>query len=168
MHLSSVCALLVAGALTVPFAACGGSDDASGSSDAATEESREDNAQDTARTKLEQCLRDQGLEIPAGRSSGSGGRQQLSEADREQLREAMDGPCAKHRDEAFSTAGVSEDRQEFEDAAVKFQACMRDEGIDVPDQPGASAGGAQIDPNDPDVQAAMEKCQEFRPGNGGR
>ena len=52
---------------------------------------------------------------------------------------------------------------------------MRDEGVEVPDITaggGPPGGGEQLDQDDPDVQAAMEKCQgelpQGAPGGRGR
>jgi hypothetical protein len=154
--------VLLLGAVAL-VAGCGGSEDAAGT------QSQEDNARDTARTKLEQCLRDNGVDPPGG----GAGITQLSEAEREKFQEAIDGPCAEYREDAIGDLSPEEE-QELQDARVRFQDCMRDEGIDVP-SPGSGGGLAQIDPDDPDVQAAMEKCQAElppqigggRPGGGG-
>jgi hypothetical protein len=61
-------------------------------------------------------------------------------------------------------SGSEEDEAEAnaQDARVEFAQCMREEGVDVPDpQPGQEGfvvGGGEIDPNDPAVKAAREKC----------
>jgi hypothetical protein len=52
---------------------------------------------------------------------------------------------------------------EFEDAMVEFAGCMRDNGIDFPD-PGDGGGliigpGSDIDPEDPEFQAAEAECK---------
>jgi hypothetical protein len=43
----------------------------------------------------------------------------------------------------------------------QFLDCLRDEGIDVPDDPGQARGA--IDPSDPELQRAMQACHELRP-----
>jgi hypothetical protein len=147
--------LLAALALAVPAVGCGGSDDA----DPAASQSQEDNAQDTARAKLEQCLRDQGVERPEQPG-------QLSEAQADEFREAIEGPCREYREDAIGDLSP-EEQQEFQDALVKWQACMRDQGIDIPD--GAPGQTSQFDPEDPDFQAAAEQCEGILPEQvGGR
>jgi hypothetical protein len=142
--------LLAAAALAL--AACGGGDGGG-----TTSESTRDNAQDTARTKLEQCLRDQGLDV----GGGSAAIGQLSEADRLRLQEAIEGPCAEFREDAVGEVSPAE-QQEFEDARTRFLDCLRNEGVE------ANAGGglAQLDPDDPEVQDAVEKCQALMPDIG--
>jgi hypothetical protein len=63
--------------------------------------------------------------------------------------------------------------QDLEEALLAFAECMRDEGVNVPDPQidedgrltfGAGIGG--IDPNDPDVEAAFEACQDRLPDIG--
>jgi hypothetical protein len=163
--------LLVVGALALAPAAvgCGDSDDSGGASDPASSQSQQDNAQDTARTKLNQCLRDNGVE-PPGQGGQGGGLGQLSEAEQQKFRNAIEGPCADLRDDAIGDTSPEQD-QEFQDAAVKFRDCMRDEGIDLgtgtPGAGGGSGGLSQLDTDDPQVQEALEKCQDLLPQFGG-
>jgi len=99
------------------------------------------------------------------------------------------------RDEEFRTAredcgellqGVAlgfqqTDRTEFDDQLLEFAACMRDNGVDMPDPdftefgPGLGAPGegegrggpfGDIDRSDPDFQAAQEACQDILAGFG--
>ena len=61
-------------------------------------------------------------------------------------------------------------RQEFQDAFAKFSACMRQNGVDIPD-PGSGSGppaggGGQLDQSDPKVQAATKACQDKLPQRG--
>jgi hypothetical protein len=113
----------------------------------------EETARDTARTKLLQCLREQGLEKPA---------QALGGRDREKLDEALEGPCKEHTADAFGGTDPRKD-PELQDALARFQACMRDEGVAF--EPG------QVDRTDPQVQEAMQACRDDLPDNlrgGGR
>ena len=57
----------------------------------------------------------------------------------------------------------------MQDAALEFAQCMRDKGYDFPDptfnEDGGmmfqrGAGDDELDPNDPQVQADMNECQE--------
>lgn len=71
-------------------------------------------------------------------------------------------------EEESSTTEPSEDPEE---ALLAYTQCMREEGIDLPDPdftpaPEGEEGGGRFefglggaDPNDPDFQAAQEKCQ---------
>jgi hypothetical protein len=59
--------------------------------------------------------------------------------------------------------------EDFQQAALEFTQCMRDHGIDMPDpdfsegRVGVQIGGPEsdIDPSDPDFQAAQEECGEI-------
>jgi hypothetical protein len=165
----SIRVLLLVGALALAPAAvgCGDSDDSRGASDPANSQSQQDNAQDTARTKLEQCLRDNGVEPPSQGGHG-GGVAQLSETARQKFQDVIEGPCAEFRDDVIGDVSP-EQQQEFQDAAVRFRDCMRDEGIDLgTGTPGAGGGGlAQLDTDDPQVQEALEKCEDMMPQFGG-
>lgn len=160
---------LTAGLSAAALAACGaGSAAPVGAAGSANADER-----DAARVKLTQCLRDNGVDVPdgGGPAAGAGGR--LSEADREKRREAIQGPCKALRDAAFGEIS-EEDRQERQDAFATFAQCMRDNGVDVPDLAGGDGpggGGAlrRLDPDDPDVEAAREACQDKLPQRpGGR
>jgi hypothetical protein len=162
--------LLLVGALALALTAigCGDADDSGGTSDPASSQSQQDNAQDTARTKLNECLRDNGVEPPSQGGQGVG-MGHLSEAEQQKFRDAIGGPCADLRDDVIGDVSP-EQHQEFQDAAVKFRACMRDEGIDLgTGTPGAGSGGGlgQLDTDDPHVQEALEKCQDLLPQLGG-
>lgn len=93
----------------------------------------------------------------------------------------MQGPCKKYQSAAFGNI-TPQQRQEFQDAFVKFSACMRQNGVNIPTPNfngggagGGAGGGTQrrggglggINRNDPKVKAALQKCQSSLP-NGGR
>jgi hypothetical protein len=162
-------ALLVILACGLAVAACGDSDSsASDGSNSSPGASSSSNEQDAARVRLQNCLRENGIDLPEG-GGGPGGGGQSGEPpniDRDELEKAMEA-CEEFRDDAFGDV-TEEDRQELEDAFTKFSQCMRDEGVDVPDVEfggggGPPGGGEQLDRDDPDVQAAMEKCQDELP-----
>ena len=159
----AVATVLTAG---VAVAGCGAAPSAgtagSGSTTAA-------NQQDTARVKLQTCLRKQGVNLPnAGGGGGAGGGgAQLTDADRQKLQTAMQGPCKSLQSQAFGNISDSQ-RQQFQDAFTKFSACMRQHGVDVPTPTAGSgggppAGGNRIDQSDPKVKAAMTACQDKLP-----
>jgi hypothetical protein len=104
----------------------------------------DDNAQDTARTKLEQCLREAGVQPPIKRTDPG-------------LRAALDGPCADDAKAAFGSTNPTEDPA-AQDALTKFRACLRGEGLE-PDGPGS------LDRSDPKVQAAIDACRDELPEN---
>ena len=118
--------------------------------------------------RLQECLREQGIDLPEGGPGGGGGDGEPPDIDRDELQQAMEA-CDEFRDDAFGDI-TEEDRQEMQDAFAKFAQCMRDEGIDVPDfEPGGGGlpgGGNQLDMDDPDVQAAIEQCQDELPQGG--
>lgn len=162
--------LLVVAACSLAVAACGETDSA-GSDGSSGGASGSSNDQDAARVRLQECLREQGIDLPEGgpAAGGGGGNGQPPDIDREELQQAMEA-CDEFRDEAFGDI-TEEDRQEMQDAFAKFAQCMRDEGIDLPDiEPGGGGppggGGNQLDMDDPDVQAAIEQCQDELPQGG--
>lgn len=68
-----------------------------------------------------------------------------------------------------------EDQTELQDQLLELAQCLRDQGLDVadpdlsnPPNGGPGEGGPfGIDFQDPEVQAAMEQCEEFLPNFGG-
>ena len=144
------------------LAACGGSDDdtTSGGSGGGSAESSS-NQRDTARVRLIQCLREQGLDVPD--DIGESGAPPPN-VDADALEAALDGPCAKFRGGAFGdlTDQGSADAQEKMD---KYAQCMRDAGFDYPDVElgeGPPTALHELDQSDPDFQAADEKCADLR------
>ena len=167
--LPRVGSFLVLAACTLAVASCGGSDSAASEGSGAAGGSGSSNEQDAARVRLQECLQDQGIDVPdGGPGQGGGGGGGQPDIDRDKLQEAMEA-CDEFRDEAFGDI-TEEDRQEFQDAFAKFSQCMGDEGIDIPDigagGGGPPGGGDQLDMDDPDVQAALEKCQDELPQGG--
>jgi hypothetical protein len=166
--------VLLLGVGVLALAACGSSSSSSSSASSA-------DARDTARVKLQQCLREQGVDVPdnpgggGGGGGGGGAATRLSAADRTKLQQALQGPCKQDASGAFGQ--ISDDqRQEFQDAFTRFSACMRKQGIDVPTpQPGSGGGppaaggpppGGGFDRSDPKVQAAAKSCQSLLPQGG--
>ena len=126
---------------------------------------------ETARLRLERCLRENGVDI----KTSDGGRRTQVRVDATKDRAAMQ-KCRKYQQEAFASI-TPEQRQEFEDAAAKFAACMRQHGVDLPDpvpgggpqlRRGPATAGRRIDPESPKTRAAMEACEDKLPrGPGG-
>jgi hypothetical protein len=162
-----VAVLAICGSL----AACGSSGEAESSpgSSSGSSSSSQSGDEDAGRVRLTQCLRENGVEVPDNPAAGVA----AGDIDADELQAALNGPCKQFQDEAFGSIS-EEDRQEMQDRFQKFAQCMRDNGVDVPDITGGGppAGGGGIDQDDPDVQAASEKCQDELPqggpGGGGR
>jgi hypothetical protein len=119
------------------------------------------------------CMREQGIDMPDPDPNGEGGLLDLQELDipREELQPALDA-CREYAPFG-DNAGEPLDAETLAQM-TEFAQCMRDNGIDVPDPDpngGFGLGEGDIDPQDPDFQAAIEACQdllaEFRPGAGG-
>lgn len=122
-------------------------------------------AQDAARVKFSQCMRQNGVDIPD--SPGQGGGAALQNVDRAKLQTAIKA-CQKYQQAAVGTISPSQ-RQAFQDAFAKFSSCMRQHGVDIP-APGSGggppAGGGGIDRNDPKIKAATEACRSQLPQGG--
>lgn len=193
-------AVAVAGLL---LTACGGSDPpevanlgeaAETTADGETTEAPTD--PEEAMLAYTECMRENGVDLPdpefggPGQSQGDdeegegprfqfgpGGEIDPNDPDFQQAQEACQSLLAN-----IQGRFDPEMQEQFQDAALEFAQCMRDEGFDFPDPefgegPGGGGfglfqqGGDGLDPNDPDVQAAMEACQEQAfgdlPGPGG-
>ncbi len=162
--LRAACGLLALGALALPLAACGSAGRSNGDSAATA-----DDARDTAQLKLEQCLRQQGVELPGrqerrGEASSGTFEARPSDAETEKMRTALEGPC---KDEQQAVAGSisEEDRAAFEDAQVKMSACMKEHGVDLPSPSDDGPSIVRIDAEDDDVREAMEACRDLLPKN---
>lgn len=168
MHLSTTIVrrattlLLCAGALTV--AACGSESDgeadtSTGSSGSAAATDSSSTEQDSARVRLEECLREQDVELPHGAGQSPG--PPPADFDPDALQKALQGPCKDLAQGAFgdTTGGSS---QEFQDQFAEFRQCMSKQGVEVPDfQSGGSHG--QFDSDDPEVQKATKACEDTAP-----
>jgi hypothetical protein len=115
--------------IAVALAGCGGSESGGSQSDA-------ENQRDTARTKLERCLDEQGVDLEDGRTP--------------KLQRALEGPCKAHRTGAFGDLS-EEEQQEAKDRRLRFRACMEDQGIDMSDP-------SKLDAEDPRVEKARDAC----------
>jgi len=144
------------------LAACGGSDDdtTSSASGGGSAESSS-NERDSARVRLIQCLREQGLDIPD--DIGESGAPP-PDVDADALEAALEGPCAKLRGDAFGDATESGDA-EAQEKIDRYAQCMRDAGFDFPDVElgnGPPTALHELDQSDPDFQAADKKCADLR------
>lgn len=185
--------LVAASALVAGCSASGGSSGVasvvgSGTSDASATPAPQGNTEEQLLSYVE-CLRGQGLNIPdpqvdaegnlrlgpprgVAQGGGSGG------FDPSRF-EAAQQVCGQPP--AGALGGGRLDQTEFQDAALEFARCMREQGVDVPDPdfssgtgPGAIGGlfGRGLNNDDPKVQAAREECRgafaNVLPGAGSR
>jgi hypothetical protein len=121
-----------------------------------------------------ECMRENGVEVAD--PTGAGGLRAIfgEDVDRAdpEVQAAMDA-CREHLEGTFGDGdgGPGQLTPEQEEQMLAFAECMREHGIDVPD-PGAggSRGGfaaADIDPQSPEFQAAMDACGGGVFGGGG-
>ena len=152
-----VAAVLIA--VAVGLTACGSS------SSSATASAGSSSSSDTARLKFTQCLRDNGVNIPTNPGQSGG---QPPNINRAQMQTALKA-CQKYRGASGGTITPAQ-RQQFQEAFLKFQACMSQHGVDLPSRPAGGAppaGGQQINRNSPTFQAAAKACQSQLPQRSG-
>lgn len=143
---------------------------------------------------LTECLREQGIDIDDPTVDADGNVRlappRVGESNvRGELRGAMEA-CQEFLEGVTLGfgRGAGGDSTEADDLMLEFAACMRDNGVDMPDPDfsatgpggdadaegdGAGPGGGpfgDIDRDDPDFRAAQEACQDilagFGPGGG--
>lgn len=166
--------------IVLTLSACGGGSDGSEVASLANDATSSSTSSPTASGDLEkevlayvECLRAQGANVPdptvdadgnltfAPPAGGGDGGATLDRDKIAKAQEVCGDPPA-----GLTSSFSEEDRSAFEDAALKFAKCMRDEGVDVPDPDfsqglGAGAGAFDdLDQDDPKVAAAMEVCQK--------
>ena len=139
--------------------------------------------QEQAAIALTECLRDEGIEISEPTVDADGNVQfgdfvgELDEAgnpdiDDDTIQAALE--ACEDLIEDVQLGFELPDLTELEDTFLEFAQCMRDNGYDMPDPDfaGGFFGGGQdggppagpfgdIDPNDPDFQAAFPQCQSI-------
>jgi hypothetical protein len=145
------------------LAACGGSGQDDGAGRAGT-----DRAQDGA-LAFARCMREHGIDMPdpqvdGGRVRFRAGGGDGPRPDDPEFRKAQEA-CSEHLRRGMSEL-PPERRAELRDAGVRYAACMREHGIDMPD-PGPD-GGFRIhrrpgesgpDLDSPRFEAANEACE---------
>jgi hypothetical protein len=171
-------AVLAAGALAL--AACG----SGGGSDPKKASSPQDKAFDSA-VKFAQCMREHGVDVPDPQKSSNGlvrmaGPKNANPND-PKLKSANQA-CQKLLD--TGTGGQAPDQATLakaQDAFVKYAACMRKHGVDMPDpKVGGSGGGVtfqigggktRLNPDSPAFKQADKVCHALLgnvgPGGGG-
>ncbi|MEX2651918.1 MAG: hypothetical protein WD473_05685 [Acidimicrobiia bacterium] len=141
-----------------------------------------------------ECMRENGVEMedPTVDADGNvlpGGPTDLPDPEDGGQAQAGPGQLGEDLQAAFEECGdllggtafgfTPEDQTELQDQLLALAQCLRDQGLDVadPDLSNPPGGGPQegpqeggpfgIDFQDPEVQAAMDQCQEFMPNFGG-
>jgi hypothetical protein len=118
-----------------------------------------------------QCMRDHGVNLPdPGPTSGP---VQLNDVDPTTMDAAQKACQSKLKGQNVKTPSAAEQAR-MRDALLKFSACMRAHGINLPD-PQFNGNGATlrvgpdagIDPNSAEYQAAQKACEKNLP-NGGK
>lgn len=152
-------ALRFSGALAVVtaslvLAGCGGDDKAekTSPSDAARQELSAN------RDKLRACLKENGIDL-----SAAGSIEKLTAAEQTKVRKLLIGDCRAPTEAALEV--TDQQRLDYLAASKAFFACLRKNGLDVPD-PTADDAPAQlgkIDPNDPTAKKAVAACQSKLP-----
>lgn len=201
-HTRTLLVLVVAAVSGLLLAGCGGSDSPSVASIDGGAGTTADGESSDAPTDPEEailafsdCMRENGVDLPdpdfqgpgqnqgdddddGGPQFGPGGGIDQNDPDFQKAMEACQ-PLLANIQGRFDP----DQQEQFQDAALEYAQCMRDEGYDVPDPefgqgPGPGGGGGVfqqapdgVDPDDPDYQAAQETCQEQAfgdlPGPGG-
>jgi len=133
------------------------------------------NSDEQALLAFTRCMREEGVDLadPTVDADGNVGFSpaalaSLRDIDQDMARAAFQ-ECADHLEGVSLGFELLQDAQ-FQDDLVAFSQCMRENGFDLPDpdfgaiaEPGGLYGD-QIDPTDPDFEAAFEACEEVLPG----
>jgi hypothetical protein len=120
------------------------------------------------------CMRDNGIDMPDPQSDGSGGfgfqvgGDGSTPPDRAKVDAAMQ-KCRQYMPNGGEPPKLDPEQQE---KVRQYAKCMRDNG--VPNFPDPQPNGglmvgpdSGVDPSDPKVKAAEEKCRQLLPGPGG-
>lgn len=154
--------LVVAAALAL--AACGGGSSASGSSSGSS-------SQETAQLQATKCMRQHGVNVPApGQGGTGGGPPQALQSIPQQTLQSAQKACQKYIQKA--AGNFNPNSSAFQDAFVKFSACMRQHGINLP-SPGTGGNAGPPNPGQasqlqqqPGFQQATKACQSKLPQGG--
>jgi hypothetical protein len=187
--LRAVAACALAGSLAVGVAACGSSSSGASASAAGTSTSSS-SSRYQQRLKYAECLRSHGVNVPdptqgggppaggggGGGAGGGAGRAKFGQLFSTPTGQAAQKACQSLRGTAFGRPNLTPaQRQQFQQAAVKFAECMRAHNINIPDPTTNGAGGFGIfrelrgssETNSPAFKTAFAACSSNLP-NGGR
>lgn len=143
----------------VALVGCGGSSSVSGSSSGAS-------SQETARLQASKCMRQHGVNLPAPSQQTGAGPGSIQSVPQQTLQAAQNA-CQKYLSKA--AGNFNPNSTAFQDAFVKFSACMRKHGIDIPSQTGSGTpdpGQITQLQQQPGFQQASQACQSNLPQGG--
>lgn len=165
---SLVCSSLMLG-LALTVSACGAAGSGTGVSGAGGSQDP-----DAAALSWAKCMRKNGVDIPdpkphvgdehgnVGLAPGLGGPMPGNDA---KAFSAAKAACAHYAKDMGGAAGegfTEKDKQRM----VDFARCMREHGVNMPDPDLDGRDGqvgVEIEPDDPDFEAAREACRKFSP-----
>ncbi|MGV9302089.1 hypothetical protein ACWENQ_25470 [Nonomuraea sp. NPDC004354] len=155
--------------LTLSMAGCGQGDSgarvATAGTSAATATATAAAARsDTGGLAFAQCMREHGVDMPDPQDNGRV-EIRLPQGVDPQKAQAATEQCRRHLPDGGEAAKADPRVVEQQRA---FAQCMRDNGVERFPDPDASGGfqigpGSGLDPDDPKVQAAQQKCAGLRP-----
>lgn len=134
------------------IASAGGEANAAASEDGEDIESLDEDAQALA---FAECMREEGIDVP----DPGPGQEGLAEA----FQEAFDDHDQATIDQAFSACEdlmpqYAQEEQHDEVVMLDLAECLREQGLEISDEPFADAHGPDIDQDE--FQAAMEVCRD--------
>ena len=121
---------------------------------------------DAARVRMAQCMRKAGVQATA--DPGGGMRMRVPNGMNPERMEKIQKDCTKSSGMPEPQAPSPEVQAEIQDAALKFAACMRKNGVKMPDP---EFDGGRItqkiergaNPSQPLVQKAQKICEKLMP-----
>ncbi|HYF27748.1 MAG TPA: hypothetical protein VD931_18545 [Baekduia sp.] len=114
------------------------------------------------------CMRQNGIDLPDPGAGGGPQRIRVGRGVSPQVVQRAMREC-RERTGGGPRQPTDEERQELQDAALKFARCMRANGVDLPDpQPGRGglirmAGSPSTDPESPRFRKAEAACRKHLP-----
>jgi hypothetical protein len=160
----------VAAVVLLALSACGGSGDAGGVASAGGEQNAAKPAETDASAPVDPdaqalvfagCMRDNGIDMP----DPGPGQQGLGTA----LQSVVDDYERAPLEQAFAACEnllpqYPQEQQHTEDWMLALAECLREQGLEVSDNPFQDAHTGAIDPNE--FAAAMEVCRDVLTGSG--
>ena len=121
--------------------------------------------------RFARCMRDRGVDVPDPEPGGGPvriGPGTGIDLDDPKFAEAQQA-CAKEVGDMIPGGNDPARRQEFQDKALAFARCMRENGVDMPD-PTFGEGGrveqrldGRLSPDDPKFKEAQQRCESLLP-----
>jgi hypothetical protein len=136
-----------------------------------TPQQANDDPQETA-LKWARCMRENGVDVPDPQVDSNGRLTVRSGAGAFRPGEGNDSEFRAAIEKCGSPLGnarpqlTDAEREQLQESMLEFAACMRKQGVDMPDPDFSEGGGAfrvmrggDVDPSDPDFQKAQKACQ---------